>query len=170
MSDSLRSMNHSMPELPVYHQLLEFTQTHVHRISDAIQPSHSLSSPFPPAPSPSQHQSLLEVLICGIDLSSRFSSVTLGSWLCCSFQRTSFWLTSFFSVVCWCLFCWFLLCCFLFFKLLWIYFALLFQFLEVESYVLFYSPLSSKIFLSLASDSLAVQPVISQMCLNILSH
>ena len=43
--------------LPVHHQLPEFTQTHVHRVSDAIQPSHPLSSPFPPALSPSQHQS-----------------------------------------------------------------------------------------------------------------
>ena len=53
-------MNHSMPGLPVHHQLPEFTQTHVHRISDAIQPSHPLSSPSPPAPNPSQHQSLFQ--------------------------------------------------------------------------------------------------------------
>ena len=45
-------MNCSMPGLPVHHQLLEFTQTHVHRVSDAIQPSHPLSSPSPPAPIP----------------------------------------------------------------------------------------------------------------------
>ena len=50
-------MNCSTPGLPVHHQLLEFTQTHVHRVSDAIQPSHPLSSPSPPAPNPSQHQS-----------------------------------------------------------------------------------------------------------------
>ena len=50
-------MNCSTPGLPVNHQLLEFTQTHVHRVSDAIQPSHPLSSPSPLAPSPSQHQS-----------------------------------------------------------------------------------------------------------------
>ena len=49
-------MNRSTPGLPVHHQFPEFTQTHVHRVSDAIQPSHPLSSPFPPAPSPSQHQ------------------------------------------------------------------------------------------------------------------
>ena len=49
-------MNCSTPGLPVHHQLLEFTQTHVHRVSDAIQPSHPLSSPSP-APNPSQHQS-----------------------------------------------------------------------------------------------------------------
>ena len=45
---------------PVYHQLPEFTQTHVHRVDDAIQPSHPLSSPSPPAPNPSQHQSLFQ--------------------------------------------------------------------------------------------------------------
>ena len=50
-------MNRSTPGLPVHHRLLEFTQTHVHRVGDAIQPSHPLSSPFPPAPNPSQHQS-----------------------------------------------------------------------------------------------------------------
>ena len=46
------SMNRSMPDLPVHHQLPEFTQTHVHRVSDAIQLSHPLSSPSPPAPIP----------------------------------------------------------------------------------------------------------------------
>ena len=45
-------MNHSTPGLPVHHQLPEFTQTHVHRVGDAIQPSHPLSSPFPPTPIP----------------------------------------------------------------------------------------------------------------------
>ena len=45
-------MNHSTPGLPVHHHLPEFTQTHVHRVSDAIQPSHPLSSPSPPAPTP----------------------------------------------------------------------------------------------------------------------
>ena len=52
--------NHSTPGLPVHHQLLKFTQTHVHRVSDAIQPLHPLSSPSPPAPNPSQHQSLFQ--------------------------------------------------------------------------------------------------------------
>ena len=51
-------MNRSTPGLPVHHQLLEFTQTQVHGVSDAIQPSHALSSPSPPVPNPSQHQSL----------------------------------------------------------------------------------------------------------------
>ena len=53
-------MNRSMPGLPLHHQLLEFTQTHILRVSDAIQPSHPLSSPSPPAPNPSQHQSLFQ--------------------------------------------------------------------------------------------------------------
>ena len=53
-------MNHSMPGLPVHHQLPEFTQTHVHRVCDAIQPSHPLLSHFSPAPNPSQHQSLFQ--------------------------------------------------------------------------------------------------------------
>ena len=53
-------MNRSTPGLLVCHQLPEFTQTHVHRVSDAIQPSHPLSSPSPPAPNPSQHQGLFQ--------------------------------------------------------------------------------------------------------------
>jgi len=52
MSDSLHLTNCSTPGLPVHHQRPEFTQTHVHRVGDAIQPSHALSSPSPPAPSP----------------------------------------------------------------------------------------------------------------------
>ena len=53
-------MNCSAPGLPVHHQLLEFTQTHAHRVSDAIQPSHPRSSPSTPASNPSQHQSLFQ--------------------------------------------------------------------------------------------------------------
>ena len=53
-------MNRSTPGLPVHHQLPEFTQTHVRRVGDAIQPSNLLSSPSPPAPSPSQHQVLFQ--------------------------------------------------------------------------------------------------------------
>ena len=53
-------MNHCTPGLPVHHQLLEFTQTHVHWVGDAIQPSYPLSSPSPPAPNPSQHQDLFQ--------------------------------------------------------------------------------------------------------------
>ena len=53
-------MNCNTPGLPVHHHVLEFTQTHVHRVCDAIQPSHPRSSPSPPAPNPSQHQSLFQ--------------------------------------------------------------------------------------------------------------
>ena len=53
-------MNLSTPGLPVHHKLPEFAQTHAHRVRDAIQPSHPLSSPSPPAPSPSQHQGLFQ--------------------------------------------------------------------------------------------------------------
>ena len=53
-------MNRSMPGLPVHHKLPELTQTHVHRVGDAIQPSHSLSSPSPPASNLSQHQGLFQ--------------------------------------------------------------------------------------------------------------
>ena len=71
LSDQIRSvtqscptlcdpMNRSTPGLLVHHQLPEFTQTHVHRVSDAIQPSHPLSSPSRLAPNPSQHQSLFQ--------------------------------------------------------------------------------------------------------------
>ena len=60
MSDSLQPHESSTPGLPVHHQLPEFTQTHVHRVRDAIQPTHPLSSPSPPVPNPSQHQSLFQ--------------------------------------------------------------------------------------------------------------
>ena len=60
MSDSLWTMDCSIPGLPVYHQLHEFTQTHVHLVGDAIQPSHSLSSPSPPAFNLSQHHDLFK--------------------------------------------------------------------------------------------------------------
>ena len=53
-------LNRSTPGLPVHHHLPKFTQTQVHRVGDAIQPSHPLSSPSPPAPNPSQHQSLFQ--------------------------------------------------------------------------------------------------------------
>ena len=54
------SMDCSIPGLPVHHQLPEFSQTHVHRVSDAIQPSQPLLSPFPSVPNLSQHQSLFQ--------------------------------------------------------------------------------------------------------------
>ena len=53
-------MNHSKPGFPVYHQLPEFTQTHVHQVSDAIQPSHPLWSPSPPPHNPSEHQGVFQ--------------------------------------------------------------------------------------------------------------
>ena len=53
-------VNRSTPGLPVHHQFPEITQNHVHRVRDAIQPSHPRSSPSPPAPNPSQHLSLFQ--------------------------------------------------------------------------------------------------------------
>ena len=70
-------MNCSTPGLPVHHQLLEFTQTHVHRVSDAIQPSHPLSSPSPPAPNPSQHQSLFK-LVSSLHQVAKYRSFNLS--------------------------------------------------------------------------------------------
>ena len=61
-------MNHSTPGLPIHHQLPEFTQTNIHRVSNAIQPSHPLSSPSPPAPNPSQHQSLFQWVNCSLEV------------------------------------------------------------------------------------------------------
>ena len=60
MSDSLKPHGLSMPNFPVYRQLLQLAQTHVHRVGDAIQPSHPLSFLSPPAPNLSQHQGLLK--------------------------------------------------------------------------------------------------------------
>ena len=77
-------MNHSMPGLPVHHQLLEFTQTHGHRVSDAIQPSHPLLSLFPPAPNLSQHQSLFQ----SVNSSHEVAKVLEFQLQHQSFQRT----------------------------------------------------------------------------------
>ena len=60
VSDALWPHEPQHARLPVHHQLLEFTQTHVHWIGDAIQPSHPLSSPSPPALNLSQHQGLFK--------------------------------------------------------------------------------------------------------------
>ena len=60
VSDSLRPKGPQHTRPPLYHQLLEFTQTHIHWVGDAIQPSHPLSSPSPPDPNPSQHQGLFQ--------------------------------------------------------------------------------------------------------------
>ena len=56
-------MNRSTPGLPVHHQLPDFTETHVHRVSDAIQPSHPLSSPSPPAPNQDSHRQIFSSVI-----------------------------------------------------------------------------------------------------------
>ena len=79
-------MNCSTPGLPVHHQLPEFAQTHVHQVSDAIQPSHPLSSPSPPAPNPSQHQSLFQWVnssgdqITGVSALASFLPKNIQGW------------------------------------------------------------------------------------------
>ena len=70
-------MNHSTPGLPVHHQLLEFTETHIHQVSDAIQPSHPLSSPSPPAPNPSIILLQIHILIFNSYSSNFFEIVYL---------------------------------------------------------------------------------------------
>ena len=77
-------VNCSTPGLPVHHQLLEFTQTHVHRVGDAIQQSHPLSSPSSPALNPSQHQSLFQ----GVNSSHEVAKVLEFQPQHQSFQRT----------------------------------------------------------------------------------
>ena len=91
-------MNRSTLGLPGHHQLPEFTQTHVHRVSDAIQPSHPLSSPSPAAPNSSQHHShyilvknQLTVELC-LFLDSHFFS---RGYVCLCTSTTLFWLSSF---------------------------------------------------------------------------
>ena len=76
MSASLHSMDCSMSGLPVHHWLPEFNQTHVHRVSDAIQPSCPLSSPSPPAPNPSQHQGFFLFFLI------LFLNFTILYWFC----------------------------------------------------------------------------------------
>ena len=71
--------------LPVHHQLPEFTQNHVHWICDAIQPSHPLSSPSPPAPNPSQHQGLFQWVnssheVLGVSASASFLPMNTQDW------------------------------------------------------------------------------------------
>ena len=77
-------MNRSTPGLPVHHQLPEFTQTHVRGVRDAIQPSHPLSSPSPPAPNPSQHQSLFQWVNSSYEVAKLLEFQLLHH----SFQRT----------------------------------------------------------------------------------
>ena len=78
-------MNRSTPGLPVHHQLLEFIQTLIHWVSDAIQPSHSLSSPSPPAPNPSPHQGLSQWV------NSSHEVAKILEWVAYPFFRGSSW-------------------------------------------------------------------------------
>ena len=78
-------VNCSTPGLPVHHHLPEFTETHVHRVGDAIQPSNPLLSPFPPAPNPSQPSSCPVVQWCYLNMSS---SAALFSFCLQSFQAS----------------------------------------------------------------------------------
>ena len=98
VSNSLRPHEPSTPGLPVHHQLPEFTQTHIHWVGDAIQPSPPLSSPSPPVPNPSQRQSLFQwvssshqvtVYIVWVEASSHLEYVerTLVFGPLCSLQR-----------------------------------------------------------------------------------
>ena len=75
------SMNRITPGLPVHHQLTESTQTHVHRVSDAIQPSHPLSPPSPPALSPFQHQGHHQGMTAGLPQSGARPLAVYFSWL-----------------------------------------------------------------------------------------
>ena len=92
-------MNGSMPGLPVHHHLPEFTQTHVHRVRDAIQPSHPGSSPSPPTPNPSQHQTLLANK-CLSSQSYGFPVVMYGceSW---TVKKSECWRIDAFKLWCW---------------------------------------------------------------------
>ena len=73
-------MNRSTPGFPVHHQLPEFTQTHVHRVRDAIQPSHPLLSRSPPAPNPSQHQSLFQWVSSSHQMAKSVLSMNTQDW------------------------------------------------------------------------------------------
>ena len=83
-------MNCSTSGLPVHHHLPEFTQTRVHRVRDAIQPSHPLSSPSPPAPNPSQHQSLFQWVNSSHEVAKVLELSALASFLPKKSQSYSF--------------------------------------------------------------------------------
>ena len=90
-------MNCSTPGLPVHHQVLEFTETHVHQVSDAIQPSHPLSSPSPPAPNPSQHQSLFQWvskwwILIWIQVQVQHDCLTVGWSVCEKCLEYAIWM------------------------------------------------------------------------------
>ena len=84
-------MNHSTPGLPVHLHLLEFTVTHVHWVGDAIQPSHPLSSPSPPPPSPFQHQSLFQWVNSSHEVAKVLEFSALASVLPVNTQDWSGW-------------------------------------------------------------------------------
>ena len=96
-------MNRSTPGLPVHHQLPEFIQTQVHRVSDAIQPSHPLASPSPPALNPSQHQSLFLWYFLSWN-SNGIHSLNLhlseNMFVSLSLQRLFWWVLNFRWAVC----------------------------------------------------------------------
>ena len=80
MSDSLRPHESQDARPPCPSPLPEFTQTHVHQVSDAIQPSHPLSSPSSPAPNPSQHQSLFQLVNSGLHRTVQLSFFSITVW------------------------------------------------------------------------------------------
>ena len=87
----------STPGLPVHHQLPEFTQTHADRVGDAIQPSHPLSSPSPPAPSPSQHQGLFQWVNSLHEVAKVLDSLYFWDFFCNWLLTKVFWFFFFFS-------------------------------------------------------------------------
>ena len=74
VSDSLRPHESQNTRISIHHQLPEVTETYVHQVSDAIQPSHPLSSPSPPAPNPSQHQILFQWVNSSPEMSIIYSN------------------------------------------------------------------------------------------------
>jgi len=96
-------INHSTPGLPVHHQLPEFTQTHVRRVSDAIQPSHPLASPSSPAPNPSQHQSLFQWVNSPHEVKViKPKSYCLDNWRCmCGYIIFFFFLLCYYGTFQW---------------------------------------------------------------------
>ena len=84
------------PGLPVHHQLLKFTQTHACRVGDAIQPSHPLLSPSPPAPNPSQHQGLFQWVNSSHEVAKVLDSLYIWDFFCNWLLTKVFWCFFFF--------------------------------------------------------------------------
>ena len=84
------------PGLPVHHQLLKFTQTHARRVGDAIQPSHPLLSPSPPAPNPSQHQGLFQWVHSSHEVAKVLDSLYFWDFFCNWLLTKVFWCFFFF--------------------------------------------------------------------------